>query len=67
VNQHQPLVEQYIRQDSGEWLLRDVAGLESKLSLSSVSITIGMADVYIDVRFVPAPPHSEKPDSRSYF
>jgi Uma2 family endonuclease len=67
VNQHEPIVEQYIRQDSGEWLLRAVAGLESRLSLPSVSITIGMADVYTDVCFVPAPPHFEKPDNRSYF
>ncbi len=27
VSQHKPLVEQYIRQDNGEWLLRAVAGL----------------------------------------
>jgi Uma2 family endonuclease len=67
VNQHEPIVEQYIRQDSGEWLLRAVAGLEGKLSLPSISITLGMADVYTDVRFVPAPPPAEKPDSRCYF
>jgi Uma2 family endonuclease len=67
VNQHEPLVEQYIRQNSAEWLLRAVAGLESKLSLPSISITLGLADVYTDVRFVPAPPPSETPDNRTYF
>jgi Uma2 family endonuclease len=67
VSQHKPLVEQYIRQDSGQWLLREVAGLESKLSLPSVGIIIALADAFTDVRFVPAPPHSEKPDNRTYF
>jgi Uma2 family endonuclease len=67
VSQHRPLVEQFIRQDNGEWLLRVVSGLETKLSLSSVVITIEMAKVYSNVRFVPAPPPSEKPDQRPYF
>jgi len=55
VNQYKPLVEQYVRQESGEWFLRDVAGLESKLTLPSLGITIGLADVYTDVRFMPDP------------
>jgi Uma2 family endonuclease len=55
VNQHKPLVEQYIRQDGGEWLLRAVAGLESKLTLPSVGITIDSANVYSKVRFAPDP------------
>jgi Uma2 family endonuclease len=67
VNQHQPLVEQFVRQESGEWLLRAVAGLETKLTFPSISISLDMADVYTDVRFLPAPPPSEKPDHRSYF
>ncbi len=65
VSQHKPLIEQFIRQESGEWLLRDVAGLESKLSLSSVGITIAMADVYSNVRFVPDSRSPEKPGGRS--
>jgi Uma2 family endonuclease len=67
VNQHQPLVEQFVRQESGEWLLRAFSGLESKLSLPSLNITIAIADVYTDVRFVPAPMRSVEPDGRSYF
>jgi len=51
VNQHEPLIEQFIRQPGGEWLFRDVAGLEGKLSLPSVGITIALADVYSKVRF----------------
>jgi Uma2 family endonuclease len=67
VSQHEPLVEQFIRQDNGEWLLREVEGLASKLSLPSINITIEMAKVYSNVRFVPAPPPSEEADNRSYF
>ena len=65
VSQHKPLVEQYVRQDSGVWLLGELAGLEGKLSFPSVGITIDMADVYTDVRFVPTRLHTGKPDSRS--
>src|SRR3984885_4784794 len=59
VSQRKALVEQYIRQESGAWLLNEVAGLESKLSLPSVGIAIEMADVYTDVRFVPTRLHPE--------
>jgi Uma2 family endonuclease len=61
VSQHEPQIEQFIRQDGGEWLLRDFAGLGSKLSLPSVGITIKLADVYSNVRFVPASRRPEKP------
>ncbi len=67
VSQHQPLLEQFIRQENAEWLLRVVSGLESKLSLSSIAITIEMAKIFANVRFVPSPPPGEKPDHRSYF
>jgi Uma2 family endonuclease len=61
VSQHKPLVEQYIRQDGEEWLLRAVAGLEGKVSLPSLGITIAMADVYSKVQFVPDSRRPEKP------
>jgi Uma2 family endonuclease len=57
VSQHKPLVEQYVRQDSGAWLFNEVAGLGGKISLPSVGIAIEMADVYADVRFVPTRLH----------
>jgi Uma2 family endonuclease len=65
VNQYKPHIEQFIRQDGGEWLLRDVAGLESNVSLPSVGITIAMADVYSNVQFVPGSNRPEKPGGRS--
>lgn len=65
VNQYKPLVEQYIRQESGAWILRDLAGLEGKLALPSVGITIAMADVYTDVRFAPDARRPQMPGIRS--
>jgi Uma2 family endonuclease len=65
VSQHKPHLEQYIRQDSGEWLLRDVGGLESRLSLASVGITVEMAEVYYNVQFEPAQHRLDQPGHRS--
>jgi Uma2 family endonuclease len=65
VNQHKPHVEQFVRQESGDWLLRDVAGLESKLTLPSAGITIDMADVYRSVEFVPESRSRQVPVDRS--
>jgi Uma2 family endonuclease len=56
VSQYEPHIEQYVRQESGEWLLRDVVGLESKLSLPSVGVTVEMAEVYYNVQFEPEQP-----------
>jgi Uma2 family endonuclease len=53
-HQHQPRIEQYIRQTGGGWLLREVAGLESKLSLASVGVTTKMSEVYYNLQFPPA-------------
>jgi Uma2 family endonuclease len=64
VNQHEPLIEQFIRQPGGEWLLRDVSGLEGKLSLPSLGITIALAEVYSKVRFQPAARSPETPGNR---
>jgi Uma2 family endonuclease len=66
VNQHEPHIDRFQKKGE-EWLLRDVAALNSKLSLPSVGFTIALADVYADVVFVPPVPDPKKPDSRSYF
>jgi Uma2 family endonuclease len=57
VSQHKPLVEQFIRQDNGAWLLHEIAGLEGKLKLPSLGFTIEMAEVYTHIRFVPVRLH----------
>jgi hypothetical protein len=64
VNQQKPRIEQFIRQSGEEWLLRAAAGLEGKLSLPSVGITIEMAEVYYNIQFAPDNRRPGKPDSR---
>jgi Uma2 family endonuclease len=61
VSQYRPHIEHYVRQDSGAWLLCEVAGLESKLSLASLDITISLTKVYSKVRFAPTPRHRGNP------
>jgi Uma2 family endonuclease len=65
VSQYKPHIEQFIRQESGEWLLRDIVGLESKLSLTSVGITVEMAEVYYNVQFEAAQPRPDQAGGRS--
>jgi Uma2 family endonuclease len=65
VNQQKPRIEQFIRQSGEEWLLRAAAGLEGKLSLPSVGITIEMAEVYYNIQFAPDNRRPGKPDSCS--
>jgi Uma2 family endonuclease len=65
VSQQKPLVDHYILQDSGEWILRPVAGLEGMLSLPSIGITIALAKVYSKVRFPPVSLHPKKPSNQS--
>jgi Uma2 family endonuclease len=53
VSQHKPLIENYVRQDSGAWLLHETTGLKGKVILPSLGITLELTDVYSDIRFVP--------------
>ncbi len=62
VNQYKPLIEHFARQESGQWILRDVEGLEQKLTMPSIGVTISMSDVYTDIRFAPDP---RRPDAGS--
>ncbi|MBI5387714.1 MAG: Uma2 family endonuclease [Verrucomicrobia bacterium] len=55
VSQKEPRLEQFIRQDTGEWLLREAAGLEAKIELPSLQITIELSEVFANVEFTPEP------------
>ncbi|MBI2947589.1 MAG: Uma2 family endonuclease [Verrucomicrobia bacterium] len=55
VSQTEPRIEQFIRQESGFWLLKEVAGLESKIELPSLGIPLTLAEVFANVKFAPAP------------
>jgi Uma2 family endonuclease len=51
VSQDEARIEQYIRQENGEWLFKDVVGLEGELELPSVGCRLAMGDVYRKVTF----------------
>jgi len=54
VSQRKAHVEQFIRQTSGEWLFREVMGLEAKLTLPSLGIAVALSSVFAKVDFTTA-------------
>ena len=62
INQREPRIEQFIRQQNGEWLLREAVGLKATLAIPSLKIRLALAEVFARVRFpaVSAPPASAK-------
>jgi Uma2 family endonuclease len=55
VSQNEPRIEQFIRQSDGRWLLNETLGLEKKLELPSLKITISLSEIFAKVNFVPMP------------
>jgi Uma2 family endonuclease len=51
VEQHTPLVEQYVKEEDGRWALSTAAGLESTLTLPSINCTLNLGTVYDKVDF----------------
>jgi len=61
VSQKEPRIEQFVRQPSEQWLLREAAGLEATLALPSLEIQISLEEVFGGVQFVPAPIRAQTP------
>jgi Uma2 family endonuclease len=57
VSQTQPRVEHYVRDSNraDRWVLTEVDGLDSMLSLASIGCEIAMSDIYDKVDFETAP------------
>jgi Uma2 family endonuclease len=53
VSQNEPRVEQFIRGDAGQWLLREAAGLDASLELPSLQVTVALREIYANVVFAP--------------
>ena len=51
VSQHEPLVETYLRQAEGAWLLNPIKGIASSLLLPSVNLGIPLTEIYVGVEF----------------
>lgn len=62
ISQNQPCVERYRRVNNGDWMYCAITGLDAKVILESVGVTLNLADVYdridfsIDEEVVVAPP-----------
>ena len=56
VAQDEAVVERYVRQPNGDWLLTTVTGLDKEMALTSVPVQIPLADVYAGVEFPETPP-----------
>ena len=54
VSQKEPRIEQFLRDESNEWRLREAAGLEARLELPSLKITIALSEVFANVKFGPS-------------
>lgn len=51
VAQDEPLVERFVRQPDGDWLVTTYAGLDAELALASAPARVPLADVYAGVSF----------------
>jgi Uma2 family endonuclease len=51
ISQDSPRIERYLRQTEGDWLYSDSSGLESKIALPSIGVTLALSDVYKKVSF----------------
>lgn len=49
--QDEPLVEHYIRQESGDWLLKEYHGLAANFQIESINCSLGLAEIYERVEF----------------
>jgi len=61
VSQKEPRIDQFIRQENEQWLLREAAGLEAMLALPALEIKISLAEVFAGVEFAPAPIRPQTP------
>lgn len=46
-------IEHYIRQETGEWLLREAVGLAAQVTIHSIDCILSLEDVYEKVEFEP--------------
>ncbi len=60
VAQDRPCVERFTRQPNGDWLFHEQSGLSGSFELTSVQISIELAELYRGVKF---PPMENEPQS----
>ena len=53
VSQEQPLVERFLRQEGGNWLLQRLNDLDGVLRLASTKVELPLREIYRDIAFGP--------------
>jgi Uma2 family endonuclease len=61
VEQEFPAVEHYIRQDSGDWLLKQIEGLESQVELAAIGCRLTLVEIYARITFPPGAQRQLRP------
>jgi Uma2 family endonuclease len=61
IAQDRPLVEQYVRQPNGDWLMTEISGLDGVVHLSSIECDLKLSEVYDKVQFASEAKDDEKP------
>lgn len=62
ISQKEPRVEVFTRHESGDWMMRDAAGLDSAIELPAIGVTLQLKDIFKRVEF--PPPEEPKPEQR---
>jgi Uma2 family endonuclease len=61
VSQKEPRIEQFIRQPADRWLLNEASGLDAKLELPALGVTVSLAEIFRNVVFAPVPLRAQAP------
>jgi Uma2 family endonuclease len=51
VAQDEPVVERYVRQPAGGWLLTTIRGLDADFGFASIAAAVSMREIYLGVKF----------------
>ena len=51
ISQHKPIVQRYVKQKNGDWVIKATIGLKSKVYFESVDVELSLGDIYDLVEF----------------
>jgi Uma2 family endonuclease len=54
VSQDRPHIIQYVRAPGGQWMRRDIEGMENVMAFTSVDCELALSEIYRLVKFPPA-------------
>jgi Uma2 family endonuclease len=57
VAQDRPLVERYLRQPNGDWVLTEFSGLAAIATLATIAVRLPLAEIYAGIELTETPGH----------